>query len=552
MTKKRRTADFLTAMLACAVLLAGVCGANGAGAEGSFPWGAGAFPDFSYSEKLDAAFTGGKVTFTRAEPRLPDPATCRVAMPPEDFWESFNYEYDEAYIRRQLTESLRIIGYSPDGSTMVGVIRGRSDNERFSPDPDIILAIASGTVTVMYPSDRRGYGELKWIVKNDYPQIAGTGSNQSVNKPDSSGMIWSPDGRYFCPLGRIRAYGLAYYKSSLKTALNSETSSDAMAAMIAQSNFCDALCIADTRTGEMFAVDFFGANQNFRLEPEGKWSDGFFSEDGQAFYTLLWASGENSHTRKLFLVRHDLNTGERRVMETGLPDMNPFMPGTLRLRDGRFIGITQANPFVPEQNLIRFDEKTAEETTELKILNKEGRTYIRFQVDYIAGSAKTGEALAAVSNAAESINKYPYLLTSGLLHIRAGNPGTDTDTLWVLPEGSRRLKPVTAVQIEAIWTSYKELDSESRENSEYRYQRICDIQVSPDGRYALLSAIAYKDKSVTTIIVRLGDMACVPAEGLTAYTASELAYALNSHDYLFNWSEAGILVTGTGELYRIE
>ena len=76
---------------------------------------------------------------------------------------------------------------------------------------------------------------------------------------------------------------------------------------------------------------------------------------------------------------------------------------------------------------------------------------------------------------------------------------------------------------------------------------IRDVQVSPDGRYAVV--LVDGEEQPTALLVRMSDMASVPVEGVVFDITNQYQYG----GHMFSWSEAGILVTaGDGGLYQIQ
>ena len=93
--------------------------------------------------------------------------------------------------------------------------------------------------------------------------------------------------------------------------------------------------------------------------------------------------------------------------------------------------------------------------------------------------------------------------------------------------------------LDTVLTESGEPNADTLQAVEGRYAYLMDAKLSPDGRYAALAAV--KDQEVRIFILRLEDMAVLPAEGIETSFEMTLG-ALNGGMPALDWSEAGLLV----------
>ena len=164
------------------------------------------------------------------------------------------------------SDNWMLISVSPDGSTYLFVIEGA------------FVAVRKGTIHIMQPNYERGaedvYGNLKSAFSMGFYRAL-----------DYSGIVWSPDGRYFS----MTAYD--------RVMVNGRMEFDPF--------------LFDTETGDVFLPATY-ANK-IKDENFGAVSEAAFSPDGRYFYFRVYRNSMN---------RYDLQTGENEVF-LKMEDMDP-------------------------------------------------------------------------------------------------------------------------------------------------------------------------------------------------------------------------------------
>ncbi len=495
----------------------------------------------SYDDQLATVFESGKAVLRKAEFQLPDPGACEIMMPPDSFWEYFDHVCSEEEIRSQIGENLRIISYSPDGSTAIGFI--------LLEDKGVIAAVSGNRVTILYPTDQRGMGDLKQFLVVDYFGIASARPN-SVNWLDYMGLIWSPDGRYVCPMSR---YAMKQKSNTVGRQAAVQTV-DSLQAISNPVKTVDAYAMIDTQTGEVFALESYPRPASADSARLGLWIwlDACFSPDGKSFYVLC---RDDTHQKRI--LQYDTASWEQTEYMTGMEKERSILPGMTLLEDGRFFALTNRNAMVPVQKLVWLDMEGGVQETELSSLNEGLQAY----GDFTCGSSRTGDALLFLYFVQGSELRSGSFIT-GLLRVHAGADGlTEPDTLWIGSAESRTLVPMTYAEIMEIQSAtIREKDGregveEFRKNTApYLYFR--ELQVSPGGRFALAVAENTGTGELVTMLIRLSDMASIPVD--SAKEISRISPEAMKRRQLYganimNWSAAGILVNAEESmLYQLE
>ena len=124
-----------------------------------------------------------------------------------------------------------------------------------------------------------------------------------------------------------------------------------------------------------------------------------------------------------------------------------------------------------------------------------------------------------------------------LLRIRPdGDASEGLETGWLLNWLEGSMEPL---DLGTLLTESGEPSEDALQALEGRCAYLMDVKLSPDGRYAALEAV--KDQEVGIFILRLEDMAVLPAEGIETSFEMTLG-ALNGGMPALDWSEAGLLV----------
>ena len=493
-----------------------------------------------YDDRLDAAFAAGKVTVSKAEPYLPDPASCEVALPEDSVLTAYGFDRAgaEETVRGALkAKQVKFISYSPDGTVGIAYIP--------AGEGAVLVAVSENRVTVLYPTDKRGKGELKPYIEQYYMML-NTYRGASLNWLDQYGFIWSPDGRYFCPMSRY----MAYMKSNTATmqANTAKTSDETIQNTELEEKVYDAYYVTDTQTGEMFALDAFISPLS---DQYGLWMDGCFSEDSQSLYIFYWGKRfSEEHRMETKILRYDLATGEEQALETGLPENAKNYPGMIRQPDSRFFGATMGIlPLDLNPLLVRYGGDGTAEQADMK----EWQERFRGRAYYVTGSDRTGEALVWMYLEVRQPEMFSGLV-QGLIHITPdGDMETEKNTLWALRAETMQLEPMTMDQIETVYESFKDATIDVLQNGENPYTMARVVLMSPEGRYALL-LVGANENQLTAVLVRLSDMACLPIV-ITDEAMKDIDFSAVTQYYanMASWSEAGVLVPlGNGALYQIQ
>ena len=520
----------LTAMLLALVLLGTLCPAGACGENEENPvqaageaWTAALE---AYDDQLAAVFDSGIAVFSKTEFPIPDPATCEIVMPPDNFWQRFSRPSTEEEFRQMLQESLCIADISPDGTTAVGYVPFEKGN---------ILAVITGDrITVLYPADQRGLGELKNFIDDDYFHMF-DGRPGQLNSLDFMGLIWSPDGRYVCPLCRYSMRMKANTVGHMSNAATSSVGQNSLAG--ADSPYvAGAYAMIDTRTGEIFALEAFEkpADGWFSL-----WMDACFSGDGKDFYVFC-RYGE----RRTWILQYDTASWERTQRETGMNENLNIMPGMTLLPDGRLAVLSDYTWQLDLWQELAFpDMGSGAAETSLQHVNQELEAYGNFAV----GSPVTGEVLAFLYFSL-GVNKMMGPFTTGLIRLNANETDQAPDTVWIGSTETWKLVPMTVAEAKEFQdaNTMEERDIQKFWEISGRHMYFRDIQLSPGGRFAL----AVMDSMA--LLIRLSDMACIPVVGFGVFD-DYLSERSQRYSSLLSWSTAGCLVAaGRGGLYRLE
>ncbi len=496
-----------------------------------------------YDDRLDALFDSGKAELAKAEIPLPDFSTCEIVMPPDSFWDLFVNRYTEADVRELLKSGFRTATLSPDGKTAVGRVKvmetktvtvGKRTAEK-EVENCFLAVISEGKVTILYPTDQRGRGDLAEYVRQDYMKIVSERPEASANALDFTGFIWSPDGRYFCPLSAIAAQRKMATVSEQAAVRRLGGSAPASEEEEALSTVVAAYAMADIRTGELFALDALSIG----VPGNELWLNGFFSEDGQSFYVFAYDRKDSGSQEMEWRVdRFDMNTLEETVYLSGLPVSTSPVPGMTLLKDGRVFGATLSvtRDGIHPPALVRFGAESLMEAATLDSLCDE---HLQAQTEYTVGSSKSGRGLALVSYFRQRRVDIP----SGLIRVQMdGDFAAEKDTLWVLPSQTRQLEPVTGAQALEANLAWAESAEKGVLGYSGNYLIIYQVKISPDGRYAILLA-EDMNGDVTALLTRLSDMKSIPVESPELCSGSDLSHTVTYGRHLLDWTEAGILIT---------
>ena len=515
------------------------------------------------NDGLDAVFETGSAELIAAEIPLPDFDTCEIVMPPDSFWDMFTNQYTEADVRDMLKSGFRVATLSPDGKTVVGYVKvtetktvniGKNRTSEREVENCILAVVSDGKVTVMYPTDQRGRGELTELIRQDYMGIAGTswqGPVFGVNGLVFTGFIWSPDGRYFCPLN---VCGMQVKMETAGMQASPEARGKAGAEEEEPYSPLAAYAMVDIQTGEMFALDAMA--RNYKAFWYEIWLNGFFSEDGQYFYAFakgVKESQQESENPEMEwrIDRYDMNTLEKTVYMSNLPVSTWPLIGMTLLRDGSVFGATERSNGYDPQNyaLVRFNADNQTEKVDLGHFFPDNLARVG-AVEYVVGSSASGHGLVLVSYFQKGAD-----IPSGLIRVHMdGDIGMEKNTLWVLSAQTRQLEPMAAAEVAEANLAW--LASQGgRYGWSGNYLIIYETKLSPDGRYAVVLAVDSTSGEVTAVLVRLSDMKSIPIDSPTLCMSRELGRANPDYGHhLMDWTEAGILITTeeTSTLYRFK
>lgn len=493
-----------------------------------------------------------------------------VSIPSEG---AFGHSVDELndLIRSGLPEA-RVLSVSPAGNmALVSVV---------AEDEEFLLACSGGTATLIWPGWT--VPELEGLEDND-GRPAGEAwfsltyrGFSDANRLDSAGIIWSADGRYFCPLSRWAMQN--QLAARMETVWINQGTYNAMFKVYNPAYVMDVYYVVDTVTGQAAAVDFFRPAD----ESSVMWLDACFSPNGELVVLGYGNVFGGEPAGAVLRVYDSYGFGKKKEI-TGMPDGRlpaEIMPEGVRMipsmaevpegpesgrQDSRYFGITGRWQGIP-QRLLWFGPDGAEgagadATAFLEEISTPAKT--------VETSPVSGYSLV-LAETEESINDPGNGLASGLLRVRAAEWNREEwNTLWVIPEGGTRLVPMTAEEVKAVREDNRAVYAAMRKSMRsgrntqaagtlQRYLNIKEVEFSPDGEYAIVLAVSpamRRDEpaDATALLVRIRDMECVPIEGLEFGTGAEVQEYLNGLDQYMQWTEAGILVTaGENRLYRLE
>ena len=427
------------------------------------------------------------MSFARAEPTLPDFNTCALVVPEEAKAALAAQGIEEGMLRTLLQSGdLHWASISPDGTHVAAILTLPDGNS--TP-----VVMTQDQVAMIYPTTRRGVEDTYGHLQKTYNSwFAGNAPRKPMGLGDE-GMIWSPSGRYFSVSNAVTLYNYMHL------------------------DLCNPILI-DSQTGEMFLLDTFDSKP--MMDSAGAAITGCFSADERYFYIVFYG---NAYDTSYTLLRYDLETGEKQTM--GSLALSAY-PRLTELRDGRLMTIV--------------DQLKVDQPQGLAFFPLDGST------EYIPMPVNVGAYYA---------NRLYYAAESGWMLIRGKcgvrqQPGV-TPLLRIRPDGDASEGLETGWLLNWLEGSMEPLDlgtllTESGEPSEDALQALegrcaylMDVKLSPDGRYAALEAV--KDQEVGIFILRLEDMAVLPAEGIETSFEMTLG-ALNGGMPALDWSEAGLLV----------
>lgn len=450
-----------------------------------------------YDDALDAAFDAGSLAFAHADFPLPDPETCEIVMPPDALWQFIGIEpMDEAQIRAALRQAdVAVCSYAPDGQSGIGLLAVGGAALPF--------ALSPGRLAIIWPNEERGvydqYGMPGTLYKHFYLNQDTSAGPFAMGE---QGAIWSPGGRYCCTLNGMRV--LQQMRVEFGAPL-----------------------ILDTQTGELFAVDSFGPQL---MRPDGGfWIDGCFAGDESAFYAVTYS---NRYAKQYTLVRYDLETYEAAPC-AGF-EINS-LPAMTALGDGSMFALIDTRRQDEPQALARVAPDGSVETREFMLADENWR----LRAVSACGSAESGWTLLRGAFILREMDGQGYF---GLVRLRPGDDLLDgTDTIWALSAESGQFEALGAEQLSGTMVDWVSTFIPG-------HMQILDVALSPGGRYAAVFAAMTGPRQGETalLIVRLSDMAVLPAQGVDIDASEMWVTRANRGRALMSWSEAGLLLTTTG------
>ena len=433
-----------------------------------------------YDALLDAAFDAGSIRFTRVAVKLPDPATCALAVP-EEFWSVLNMKpLSEDVTRLMLADgTFTPVSISPDGIRAAGMLQVE--------DFALPVAVSPNRVAILSPTQRRGaadaYGSLSKIYKRAFLSEAAQPMNMG-----QEGMIWSPDGRYFCALNcRELLVNLRF---------------DAGAPII-----------ADNETGEMFLLDAYPT----QIRDGGAILTGRFSQDGRGFYALYYGAGYDS---RCILLRYDLQTCEKEVCGPGM-DNNGY-PSLAQLRDGSLLTIRDEVKQSLPQGLAKF---APDGNTTFQDMPANAKTWYASYIDY----SRTSGWMAIRGRLLSEL--WGFQLTRPDESLSAG-----LDAVWVISAGNLTPGFIRMATVKKLIDSG---DAQGFRALADKCLPVGDVRLSPDGRYA--AVLTGTAQAPFVLIVRLEDMEALVAEGIDLGAGNVMTEGETGGVW---WSESGLLVKG--------
>ena len=135
----------------------------------------------------------------------------------------------------------------------------------------------------------------------------------------------------------------------------------------------------------------------------------------------------------------------------------------------------------------------------------------------------------------------------GLQRLRVADGFAEgAETLWMLSADTHQFEALDKSQL-------PDTQKEWAMQFMSQHMRLLDVKLSPDGCYAAVFAAgvgARRDESAL-LIVRLEDMAVLPAQGVDMGNTDPWVQGMTSGQHLMSWSEAGLLLSTSG-LWQLE
>ncbi len=442
-------------------------------------------PEPVNASALDSAFLAGRAVFVPAELPLPDFRTCDIIVP-DAFWEFLNTDpMSDVVLRLALMAGkLTPVSISPDGTHMAAYLE--------TAGIVVPLAVSPNRVAVICPSPSRGVAD---IYRNGYATYTSLFLAKSASSPMNmglEGMIWSPDGRYFCSIDCWKLM------RTMNAGLNNPI-------------------LVDTETGDMFLLDTYPRSVKDGL---GSIVTGCFSRDGKKFYAFYY--GKEYDTLCMPLC-YDLETGEKTTWGAGMDAM--ACPSLAETAEGSLLALcasrSQSDPmFLATMAPGRTTQRDALPVS-LGI----------WETRYAEYSADTGWLVGRGSVMSGLVN----MEISAIQRIRPAEIQKEAlNTVWAISAETRRPE---ALSLEDIAVLASSSDKAAVEALSVKYLPIGDMALSPDGRYA--AVLAGKAADPFLLVVRLEDMAAVMVEGVPL--SDQAMIQLNGIRGIW-WSEAGLLV----------
>ena len=454
-----------------------------------------------YDDALDAAFEAGRVTFTQADFPLPDLATCEIVAPPDELWQFAGIEpMDEAQMRVALAQAeLAVFSYAPDGQSGIGLLAVGGGALPFAISPD--------RLAIIWPREDRGVQDAYGLMDKVYHRFYfGQDLGAGPFGMGEEGAIWSPTGRYCCVVNGMRVLreGRVEFGGPL---------------------------MVDTQTGELFALDAF--NPKLMSEDGGCWIGGCFARDDSAFYAMAVA---RRYDDPYTLIRYDLETCEAAPC-AGF-EINS-LPAMAMLADGNLFALLDFRKSDDPQALASIAPDGSVVTREMLLKGD----FWRFRAASACCSAESGWALL----------RGMFITTDipggclGLQRLSAADGFSEgADIVWVLPAGARRFEALDAAHM-------PETQKDWVMDFVDRHMQILDVRLSPNGRYAAVLAMmnGAQHGETALLIVRLEDMAVLPAQGVDLGKTDRWVVDAGTGIHMMSWSEAGLLLSTSG-LWQLE
>lgn len=546
-----------------------------------------------YDAALDAAFSSIRIVFTRKAFPKPDPATCRITVPPEEALDFIVSEVpskgksgdtesaaaqstgssvrsavpgqkkkepesaeqtveqtseekaeeqkakirlDEATVRDMLAHGeLVVISCSPDGKRGVGYL---STEEHIAP-----VVVTEDSVSVVYPSPDRGVEDIYGKERTYYRMYWLSYNRSSPLGTGPDGMIWSPGGRYCCGMNAAAAGNSRQFVLGMPV-------------------------IVDTETGEMFLLD---AYSNKIFTDGGYLAGGAFSEDERYFFGAFCGSMDfmpDSDSRYA-VVRYDLATCEAELVtgsDCPVVSVAALPGGQLLLLYQKF---SKEWDSLPDLAVVSGNDCTDGIVTafldqvanyRLTAFPASGASVLLvFQHASLKGVAGRGEGTGS--------QYIPRFCVDSLGILQPDRSLAESlDSVWVI---FGNIWAPKAVREDASafrsWQTAEELFMSADANIIDYYQGKVDVpwmiwetEFSPDGRYlAILASTGQANpdsNDARLLILRLSDMQLIPAYGVPLDWEKNKMYISRNQMRIMNWTAAGMIwnVDGNPTLWQLE